>query len=239
MTGDPFAFNKDAALGILFCRTAGAAPVEFLFELFKDNQSQNLCQWPESRYSAGDLFAVAVNPPIHFDKAVDQAKQVPVRQAASQACDQLIVRGFIEKSLYLGWKNPAVTFFQQYIDLAHDPIDRMLGLKDLAIRFPLRLYNLYDGLLDKTIHHGRNAKQTNFSVCTRQLNTHHRLRPIGDSGKLGSQTGPMLLEVIWQLIGGHAVDARCFIALVYSFQRQLDVVALQDAQEQGLRFRSG
>ncbi|MGY3288890.1 hypothetical protein ACVWWP_001957 [Bradyrhizobium sp. LM3.6] len=62
--------------------------------------------------------------------------------------------------------------------------------------------------------------------CLRYLDASYRLRLVGALQQLGSDRGPVLLQVGRQLINGHAVDAcRTFIAL-HSRQRFLQILTL-------------
>src|SRR6266849_3488113 len=124
---------------------------------------------------------------------------------------QSVVIDPVEKFLEIQIHHPAVAFGLILLRLLHRLVCRSLGPKPIAVfgerPVPTPLQHLHHRLLDEPIQHCRNAQLAHSAVRLWDFHSSYRLRPVGSTEKLFTNRWPVLLQVSWQLLDGHPVDA--------------------------------
>src|SRR5262245_66248719 len=88
---------------------------------------------------------------------------------------------------------------------------RVTGSEPVAVfrerRVPAALEDLQDRLLDQAVQHGGNAELAHPAVRFGDLDSPHRLRPVGPVEQLFPDGWPVLTQVVSGLVDGPAIDA--------------------------------
>jgi len=104
----------------------------------------------------------------------------------------------------------------------------------VKMRFPLRRYDVRDGLLNETVQHRGNAQGTGLPIWLWNLHTLDRLRLVLARLQLRAYLQPVVSEVLWQFIDCHAVDTRRAFVLAHLLHRTLQVGPIQHLGQQRL-----
>ena len=96
-----------------------------------------------------------------------------------------------------------------------------------------------NGLLDKSVQHGGNPEHPLAVIGIWNLHATHRLRWIPSGQNVGFDVGPVVHQVLGQLIDAHAVDARRAFVPAHLSQGSSQVVAFENAGQQLPMHRPG
>src|SRR5690554_4958660 len=93
--------------------------------------------------------------------------------------------------------------------------------------FPVLLDHLGNRLLNKAIQNRRNAQRAGTAVGFGDGDPTDRFGSVGLPEQLLPNLPPVLAQIIWQFIHGHAVDARRSLVTSNLFQGTIEVVPAQ------------
>ena len=150
-------------------------------------------------------------------EAADQPEQAFVGHPFGHQTHQDVVIDPIEELLQIEIDHDVEARADVVLRTLHRPMSRASGPEPVArVRetgVPIPLQHLHRRLLDEAVEHRRHAERTNAARCFRYLHPPHRLRCVAAVEKPGPDLGPVVLQVIAQVIDCHAVEAgRPFVA---------------------------
>ena len=138
----------------------------------------------------------------------------------------------IEEFLQIEIDDPAIPVRDMLLRPGHRLMRGSTGTKAIARvrerRVPNRLKHLQHRLLDEAVENRRYAESANTPADLRDLDTQHRLRPVSAVEQLAPDRGPVVLEVEWQGVDGHPVDARRTPVAPDLRQRPTQIVTLDN-----------
>src|SRR3954471_24131670 len=115
-------------------------------------------------------------------------------------------------------------------------MDRATGSKPVAVsrerRVPAALEDLQDRLLDQAIQHGGDAELAHPSVRFGDLDSPHRLRPVGPVEQLFPDGWPLVTQVVPGLVDGPAIDAGTALVGADSMPRIFEILSFADLLHQ-------
>ena len=152
------------------------------------------------RHAHGRGFDAAIHADAGLQVAIDEPQQTGVRTATLQPRHQAVMIDPIKDGLQVHIHHPAVSCPDVRLHFAHGLMRRTPKTKSVAVavkvRFPLRRYDLRNGLLDEAVQDRRYAQRTGFAVPFRDFHTQHRLRAITASFQLRTDFQPVVPEVV-------------------------------------------
>ena len=132
---------------------------------------------------------------------IDQSQQYGIRAAGFKPRHQPVVIDLIEEGLQVRVHHPAVAGADVRLHFTHGLMRRAPWTKSVTVavkmRFPLRRYDLRDGLLNETVQHRGNAQGTGLPIWLWNLHTLDRLRLVFARLQLRAYLQPVVAEVLW------------------------------------------
>lgn len=98
----------------------------------------------------------------------------------------------------------------------------------VEVRLPLALDDLGQRLLDESVRHRRDAKESGATVWLWDFYAPYRLGAVAARHQLCADGGPVRFEVGSEFINSHAIDARCALVAPDLCQGPLEVLFVQN-----------
>ena len=98
---------------------------------------------------------------------------------------------------------------------------------------PLALDDLGQRLLDKSVRHRGNAKESGTTVRLWDFYAPYRFGAVSALHQLCADSGPVRFEVGTEFIHSHAIDARCAFVALDLCQGPFEILFVQNLCHQG------